>query len=104
MFAALASKFPVVKFVTVDVDECDLLAGRHDVQRVPTVKFFRGKMRHCLATLGGGGPEFAKHFVRVMKQIMTEHEQTATIQARRRRCDFCGNIPWYPFLQKCKKC
>uniref|UniRef100_A0A7S3DKY3 Thioredoxin domain-containing protein n=1 Tax=Palpitomonas bilix TaxID=652834 RepID=A0A7S3DKY3_9EUKA len=42
VFEAMSTKHPTVRFLKVDVDECDELAGEYRVQGVPAFKFFKG--------------------------------------------------------------
>jgi thioredoxin len=40
IFESMASKFPEIRFVKINVDEHDELAAKHGIRGIPVIKFF----------------------------------------------------------------
>jgi len=87
MFLAMSRRTPGVRFLKVDVDECDMLADLYEVHKLPCVKCFRGGTTpdHCLQTLSGMGENWETVLDGVIHDLCSEEERKAIQQFRRSR-------------------
>eukprot|EP01038_Epipyxis_sp_PR26KG_P004031 gene4031-5768_t len=76
LFRLLAQKTPVATFLKVDVDECDDLAAKFQIESMPTIIFLRGgySPHFVLATLKPAGVQFMDEFSKLLSKHLTSAE------------------------------
>lgn len=107
MLQLLAKKFPVVQFLKVDIDNCDGLAKTYAINKLPTIKFFRGgsESTDVLGTITGGGPQFLAEFLKAVPKLLTPAElkllSSQTQQASASAGNWSTNEPEITLLSEC---
>ena len=80
IFRKFALEFPCIKFIKVDVDECEAIGKSQKIDSMPTFKVYKGSDTKCVGTVVGGGPKALQALADYILRALDDAEATAVHQ------------------------